>query len=651
MTKTTQEANRNPKDPPALREVISLAAWFGAVAGLVEGGMLLAFQKFPWVPWSIRRVSVSPDIVWISSVFDLLLFLAVGLILKGLRRWFPRLLSLSSCFSFFIGMSFFDWISIFGRIHALAALVLSAGLASVAMRWFSRHESSAMRFARLSLRWVLAAVLAALLGVQAGGWLKERIATAFLPAAPGGTPNILVIVVDTLRADHLSAYGYPRPTSPNVDRIARQGVLFENSYSASSWTLPSHASLLTGRHLYEHADSRRYYDGRFPNLAQALQDSGFRTGAFSANEIYFCRVFGFGRGFLHFEDVFSSVDDMVARTIYGRKLVTHVLQPLGYRDILGRKRAQEVNGEFLRWVDLAPRRRFFAFLNYFDVHYPYSPPQPYGSQFMNAKDHSHVAPGGPIDQTSFLSGTVKSFTAEQLQYERNSYDGAIAFVDAEIGQLFSELNKRGLDESTLVVITSDHGEELGEHGLPYHGDSLYRQEVHVPLIFWWPAKVPAGMRIHTPVSNASLPATIMSFLPPQRGSIQFPGGSLAQLWKDPVAALNWPVPLVELGIMPYDADGKYPIGYGGMKSLITPRWQYIWKGRAAEELYDLEADPQESHDLAASPDAKATARELFGQLRGLVGRGLEENEASERNQIHAPNLAGSPKGDAPAQLP
>ena len=146
-----------------------------------------------------------------------------------------------------------------------------------------------------------------------------------LPAAAGDAPNVLVIVVDTLRADHLSSYGYARPTTPNIDRIATEGVLFENAVATSSWTFPSHASLLTGRYQYEHGMDKirempavggnAFSANGLPTLGEVLMQKGYRTGAFSANRTYFTHDLGFGRGFIHFEDYFHSPSDMFVRTL------------------------------------------------------------------------------------------------------------------------------------------------------------------------------------------------------------------------------------------------------------------------------------------------------------------------------------------------
>ncbi len=624
------------------RDVIALAVWFGVVTGLIEGSLLLALEKFHWLPWSMDKWPVSLEIVWIATFFDLLLFLATGLAFVGLSRRFPRV-DLLRWYLFFISLlACFDWLALAGRLRTSAALILAAGVASVVMRWYSQRESTSLQFVHRTLPWVAAAALVVIVGTNGGFWLKERIATAHLRANPPGSPNILVIVVDTLRADHLSAYGYKRPTSPNLDRFANQGVLFENAFSASSWTVPSHASLLTGRYLHEHgagtAQNHNYYDGPYPSIAQVLRVRGFRTGAFSANTVLFCRARGFGTGFLHFEDFYRSWADMASRTLYGRKLDQFVLYPLGYRGFPGPKRAAEVNDEFLRWVDRAPGKPFFAFLNYFDVHDPYLPPEPYRSRFIGS---GGALPGGLIDQST-SQPRPNQLTSEQLQGERDAYDGAIAYVDEQIAQLFTALAARGLAEKTIVVITSDHGEEIGEHGLLIHGNSLYRQEIHVPLIVRWPGHVPAGVRLGTPVSNAALPPTLMDLAGLGEKNM-FPEPSLAQLWSSSENVMDWPEPLSELA--PND-----PFSAGGMRTLISRNWQYIKHDDSSEELYDWKNDPEETRNLAGTPEGQTIDRDFRARLNHLVGYSFGKQEGGKQIATGEPKVVGLRSSSPSPQL-
>jgi arylsulfatase A-like enzyme len=271
------------------------------------------------------------------------------------------------------------------------------------------------------------------------------------------TPNILLIVIDTLRSDHLSSYGYERSTSPTIDSLAEQGVLFENTFSTSPYTAPSHASLLTGRYPREHGAQwitrRPILDDRYPTLPQALKARGYRTAAFSANRFWFTREQGLGRGFIHFEDNFHSPGDMAVRTFYGRKFEEFILRRL-FEDYPWRQQARDINNSVVHWLQRDPDIPFFAFLNYFDAHDPYFPPQPYRSEFSALEN-----PGGIVN--SYQNRYSPKLTPQELQNEIDAYDGAISYVDDHIAQLLAEIRRLGLGDNVLVIITSDHGKPLG----------------------------------------------------------------------------------------------------------------------------------------------------------------------------------------------
>ena len=210
----------------------------------------------------------------------------------------------------------YDWFTLTGRLSHLSCVLLATGAGVAFSRWAAKHEAVTLQFVRRTLPLVAGTAVLAWAGIQGGRWLREARAVAGLPPADANAPNVLVIVVDTLRADHLSSFGYPRSTSPNIDHTATQGVLFENAISPSSWTFPSHASLLTGRYQYEHGmdkigqmpvlSSEAFSPNGLPTLGEALMKKGYRTGAFSANRTFFTQDLGFGRGFVHFEDYFHS---------------------------------------------------------------------------------------------------------------------------------------------------------------------------------------------------------------------------------------------------------------------------------------------------------------------------------------------------------
>jgi arylsulfatase A-like enzyme len=600
-----------------------MATWFGLVTGIGEGILALMLPNLGWLSWRILR-AVSPEIFWIIPVVDLLVFCSLAVLMLGMRllsRRLPvvRLVVFSSAF-----LMFFDWLTRSGHARGKSLLASFLGLVAVGAAllltgWFGKHEAQALRFSKRTSVWLALATVLLVMGVQGWSWYQEVRAERSTGAE--NVPNVLVIVVDTLRADHLSGYGYSRQTSPNLDHVAQMGVLFEEAFAPASWTLPSHASLLTGRYPSEHHAEKGPLDGRYPTISEVFRNRGYRTGAFSANSFFFCRRMGLGRGFAHFDDYSGSLLQAAVRTCYGRDLEA-LLNRLGLKIFPVRRTAPEVTGSFLRWVDSKPHKPFFAVLNYFDVHDPYFPPQPYRTRFSKLKN-----PGGIIDE-SLASHTLPA-TAEELQGEIDAYDGAIAYTDDQIGRLFAELKKRNLADNTLIVITADHGESFGGHGLFIHGTSLYRGQIRVPMVFYWPSRIPQGVRISRPVSNAAIPATLVD-LTDSNHKPAFPIASLVQLWKTS-RDLDWPFPESDLAQLPWNP--KAPNYFGAMRSMSGPQFHYIRNEKLGEELYDWRNDPEERHDLAKN-------RELSDVL-------LAFRDRLEHHGTPAIHLAGHPLVSGP----
>jgi arylsulfatase A-like enzyme len=627
------------------RLLLVVGPGFGIATGLIEGAGLLFFQRLNWARWG-PMIHVSREIIWISPIVDVVFFFLLALICSALARFAPRLPSFRALVLLLTFLSVYDWLTLTGRLDHRACLLLALGVAVAFARWCAKREIGFLQFWTRATPWLIAAWLLAFAGIQGGRWLHERDIVAKLPPAQPGAPNVLVIVVDTLRADHLASYGYGRATSPNFDRLAQQGVLFENAISTTSWSLPAHVSLLTGRYQFEHGIENVQPEpwlgwggrslGGFPTLGETLQQKGYRTGAFSANRTYFTTTLGFSRGFQHFEDYFHSPADMFVRTLYGREFariylnrsdkskVKRALRYLGMNSMLDkdsegsgnyggaqgvRKRADVVNQEVLRWTDQgtidqgmieqrsSERRPFFAFLNYFDVHYPYGGPPTYPKPDWDR--------GGRIDE----------------------YDASVKYADDAIGRLMQEFDRRGLLKNTLVIITSDHGESLGQHGLTYHGQALYRELIHVPLLIWYPDHVPAKMKLATPVSNAAIASTIMDLVGARTGARTpdiFPAPSLSALWQ-PGGGLNWPDPLAELARNDIadkedKAAGKIvpTASTGSMKSLITPQWQLITHESMGDQLYDWEQDPTESTNLVHAQEGQSTAANLKSRMENVM---------------------------------
>ncbi len=448
--------------------------------------------------------------------------------------------------------------------------------------------------------------------------LTEAAETAKLPKASPDSPNILVIVVDALRADHLSGYGYHRDTSPFIDSLAKEGVHFERAISASSWTQPSHASMLTGRYTYEHQAETKPLDRTYPTIGEVMQANGYRTGAFSGNTLFFTRRQGFGRGFLHFEDSDQSIeDDFINSSLFGFLFDYYGLRKvLKYEKVPGRRYADDITRSILKWVDRDTQHPFFVFVNYFDTHDPYLPPEPYRNRYTQTPN-----PGGLINTN--LDRYSPPLTPDQLQSEMDAYDGAVAYVDDHIKILLDELRTRGMLENTIVVFTSDHGESFGEHGLLRHSGSLYIEQIHVPLIFWWPGHIPAGRSVDLPVTNSAIATTILSLIDSKDNP--FPAPSLTSLILNADVPTDWPRPISELAQLT-GSSPKDPSAYGAMKSVVDPEMQYIVHEKFGEELYNWPSDRQEANNLIHEASSQSALSSFRHYLQNLITKMFKIHE-------------------------
>lgn len=594
-----------------LRGLLPVAAGLGLLTGLFEGAGLFLFRQAGWLNWRLSNRAFWIETLWIAPFLDLALFLLAGILLSLTGLVLPKIVVKRIAWFSLIFLMVFDWmvVVLFGRISFLALLLLAVGV-SVQLVYYAMHSDEKLTsLARRSLSWLAGIAFVVFVVIQGGGWFRERQATSNLHNPRADVPNIVVIVIDTLRADHLSAYGYERDTSPFLDSLAAEGVRFENAISPSSWTQPAHASLLTGRYTYEHQAETMPLDDRFPTIGEALQLQGYRTGAFSANTLFFTRRQGFGRGFLHFEDNNQSVlDNFINSSVYGFIFDYYGLRKaLNYEGVPARKYAEDINRSVLNWVDKDTDKPFFVFINYFDVHDPYLPPEPYRSKYSSVPN-----PGGLIN--GYVERYHPELTPEELQSEIDAYDGAITYVDDQIQALFDELDSRGLLENTIVMITADHGESFGEHGLLQHSASLYRQEIHVPLILWG-AGVPQGLVIDTPVSTTAIPSTVLELI--YSNDDTFPSLPLTILF-DGTVPNGWSQPISEVAQFAGAAE-QNPTTHGEMKSVVGSEAQYIIHEKFGDELYNWHTDPEETNNLANDPSQAALLDVFKTYLKGLIG--------------------------------
>jgi arylsulfatase A-like enzyme len=578
-----------------LSDAVAFALAFGVITGLGEAALLAAVFHVLHKP-----TFQGPFLMWMAPLgyilFDVVVAtpLAVLMVRASAVAWTRTVV--------FVLALFTAWgpLILFQRLQLAASFILAAGVASQVARLAGRHADATRRWARPVAAGLVALALVLGLGLTAYRAARERMAVGTLPAA-AGAPDVLVIVWDAVRAADLSVYGYERRTTPNLEALARRAVVFDGAVSPASWTLPSHAGLVTGRWANElSADWEVPIDGTAPTLGEILQRRGYRTAGFVANTHYLNREFGFSRGFQHYEDFVLSPGQVLMATTLGRTVAHRRWSRLLLGDeIPGRKTAAEIAGDFLHWLPPDSAHPFFAFLNVFDAHDPYLPPSPFREQF-----------GAPSLDRLALYWPARIFSDSEIQQERNQYDGAIAYLDAQVGRLLDSLNARRLTRPLLLVITSDHGEEFGEHGYYSHGHSLYQLSIRVPLIMAMPGRLPEGVRVPGAVTLRDVPATILALADPARPR-ELPGR-----------------PLLPPGAAGDDRDTVYaevrysrnlpprlPVSKGDVRGIMTGTHSYIVSG-SGEELYDLTRDPGELTNLA--PDSSAAP--ALARLRSVMTR-------------------------------
>jgi len=583
------------------REFLALAAALGLLTGYAEVS-LLGVQRY----LMHRLLFLGPDVIWMAPTANALLFLLLaGLALLLARGGLARV-SPDAAIGGGVGLGVAAVLFMYHPLYKLAAVLIATGCGVQAARTLGRHAPRVLPLARLVALGLGLVTLGLGIGLQGWRAWRERQQVAGLPPAAAGAPNVLLIILDTVRAMSLSGYGHDEPTSPNLDSLATRGQRFAHAFSTAPWTLPSHVSALTGRLPQETGvDWQVPLDDRFPTLAEVLASHGYRTGGFVANTTYCSEESGLARGFGRYEAYPVSLGMLVKSSSLGRALTGRraVRRLAGNYQPLARKDAADINAALLRWVDRQEGRPFFAFLNYFDAHAPYLPPAPFDTRFGATAPRRNIAleAGGP-------------WTEAEVAAQRNAYEGSIAYLDHRLGELFAALTARGLLDNTLVIVTSDHGEEFLEHGVMDHGNTLYRPSVEIPLILHFPGRVPAGGVIAAPVSLRDLPATITDLVG-GTGAAAFPGRSLARFWQDSAAAQPDPV----FTSVSYAANlpPEYPVSTGGLEGVIADGYRYIRWQNGREELYHFGLDPLERHDLSADSTHAAALPGLRVHLRAL----------------------------------
>ena len=611
------------------RELFVLIVWFGLLAGWLELAVVLAERAVnPHI--SIDTLRTNRHFVWMIPVSDVLIFGIVGLSIALLAR-FRRKLAQGTAFRLGVGLSFLTVLLSIEGVYAIADVVLACGLALDIGPRFGRRALGLGRLVRVSLP-AMAVSLIVLTGLTYQRVTSaEHRALSQLPPAKRGAPNVLLVVLDNVRAASLSLHGYPRPNTPNLERLASQGIIFAQARSTAPWTLPSHASMLTGRWPHElSVGPDLALDGEFPTLAEVLEREGYSTAGFAGNATYCNSLYGLNRGFARYEDFYESQTVSLFETIRSSGLGRRIVQMLGYPisfasgETSVRKTAAMINRDVVGWLAGRPANRpFFVFINYFDVHVPYvfheAPETRFGSAALPvARQHEIDArfqdlTAGKPDPPGF---TTRQIAEDGYALYQDSYDSCIADLDRQFGLLVDEIERRGLLDNTLVIVTSDHGEQIGERGLMGHAASLYRLEVHVPLVVIPPGRWPLARIVNEPVSNREIPATVAEWVHlGQRNP--FPGHSLTGFLGDSAERHAEPSPvLCEVQQIDVFRHVRIPASLGPVASLVSRDRVYIQGAGGREELYNLN-DYLELVDLGRDPRSRPEIERFRGELARL----------------------------------
>jgi arylsulfatase A-like enzyme len=453
-------------------------------------------------------------------------------------------------------------------------------------------------------------------------------------ASPPGPPNVLFVVWDTTRADHTSLHGYEKDTTPFLKRWAQGGRVFDDCISTGSSTVPSHGAMFTGKLPSEHGANNGYnwLDDQHVTLAEIFRAAGYRTFCFAANP-HISRRENFVQGFdavvhpwdpAHREAALAILESKINPEDKSSELAAKILhRNPGIWDL---KAAGELAGPSLvEWLDGgASGKPFFAFLNYMEAHRPFVPREVHRRRFMTEEqvEASYKADRSWPTMWSYTLGMYE-YTPEELEVMALTYDACVYELDRLFEGLIGALEAKGYLENTVVVLTGDHGEQLGEHHMLDHQYSLYQGLVHVPMVLWYPKKVTPA-RVDLPVQNYDVFPTLLELagLKPPEG---LKSRAVSLLEPRPLRRRISEYPSVfSLGI---DAvEGRYGERFDRarfdrtLRALYDRNFKLIAGSDGRNELFDLAADPQEQKNLApARPDpVQAMLRELDRIVRSLA---------------------------------
>jgi arylsulfatase A-like enzyme len=612
-----------------LLRALGLGIAFGLAAATVEVWLGL-------IPTLSRGFGPGPVFMFRVSVLEIGLAALLGTLaapLLALR--FGRWLHLAALLLCWIGLR--RWTAVDAPIFAPMELMAPVGtllLAALGLLLASR---------RPRLPWLLGAVALAL------GLISSPVALwALRPALPqraelpppADAPDVVLIVLDTVRAGSVSSYGYERPTAHVIDALASEGALFLDATSPSTWSLPSHASLFTGRYPSSHGAhaEHRYLDDRYPTLAQVLAGNGYETFCITANA-WISDGLGLTRGFAWQDESLKAHGGAGL----GFSFIHRLLDRLGLQD--ADKGGGLVATAFEKWASERPARATrpaFVFVNFIEAHFPYHQ-LPHEHLFRFSDRPYAELRSISMDLFGAQFGGTGRAVDEVQGPTRDMYDGGVVYTSELLGRVVEALRARGTLDDTVLVVLADHGEVLGERGGFFgHGPSLYQESVGVPLLVRYPPVVPGGVRIEAPVSTLGVFATILdlagleapptlqvgSLAPLISGGSGLPGAILSELHDASQMGTRGDLPDLQMR-----AERRYRMLRDGHLKLVV-------SSRGDALLYDLAADPAESRDLAterpadlARMQARLAAAQVALELPDLAAPLALGDDAPELDEL------------------
>jgi arylsulfatase A-like enzyme len=439
------------------------------------------------------------------------------------------------------------------------------------------------------------------------------------------TPNIVLVVLDATRAANLSCYGYERPTTPHLDRFAEDAVLYERAISPAGWTLPSHASMFTGLYPSSHGahDQHKRLEPGIPTLAEVLRANGVRTAAICHNP-YAGPVTGLDRGF----ELFNEPRDRRSRLRRVRRVVQRGSRAA--RRAVGRAdsgaRATTASARRLIRDFAKARQPFFLFVHYDEAHAPYRLPAS-ADQFLPAGTRMREALRVNQDPWRYLIDPT-SMTERDFEVLTGLYDGASNYLDEPFDELVSSLRDARILDSTMVIVTADHGENIGDHGMMAHKYCLYDTLLHVPLIVRFPAGTAAANREPRQVQTLDLMPTVLGML-----GLEPPDGARPFEGRDLLSPEGHPYTVAEQSRPDLRRFGERFPGVDvsrfdrALAAIRTDEYKFTWASDGLHELYDLRSDPGETHNVV--DDRPDVASALAAQLSPHIDRLTADDTAEQ----------------------